>query len=233
MTHGNMTQGNMTHANTTHGNMTSGATNSGATTSGATTSGATTSGATTNGSTAHTDPSVAAILTRVFDRKERWEIRDRAFHDLEPEDWREVALQILTSLEELFEAVRLTTEDSWLDGLRGRTLIHLSHGKDLPLGTLAARTHVGEPAMCKAVTALQRRGFVTRVRHEADARMIRVRATPEGLAAAAAWQRERCSVLSRWLKWLAPRELDLLVDVTRVADWLSTRMVDIPLRPLE
>src|SRR5262245_23149324 len=175
---------------------------------------------------------VGAVLDRIFDRTAGYEPRVLACFKLEPEEWAEFALRVLDALEDVREAVDLTAEASWLDGLRGRILVRLAPAPPLPQATLADRVKASESATCKAVAALARKGLIARERDRVDRRVVRLRLTDKGRVELDDWRRRRVILLGRWLKDLNPRDLDLLVDVTRVTEHVTTRIVSFPLRPL-
>jgi DNA-binding MarR family transcriptional regulator len=72
----------------------------------------------------------------------------------------------------------------------------------LTLGALAAQEQVSPPTITKVVDALERQGFVERLRDDTDRRVCRVRITARG-------KRQLATSRSRRTEWLATQLRDL------------------------
>jgi DNA-binding MarR family transcriptional regulator len=91
----------------------------------------------------------------------------------------------------LVVAARLvrTMADAMLDSQAGGSpalgaLLRLADEDGISQAELARRQRVEAPSMCRMVDRLEREGLVRRDRDEHDRRVIRVRITPQGRAAA-------------------------------------------------
>jgi DNA-binding MarR family transcriptional regulator len=149
--------------------------------------------------------------------------RLRAMLDRDPEDWQGPAGEILTGLELLVDAAR-KTDPPELVGLRGIILLALERGTALPLVTIAHRERVTTSAVRKAVARLEADGLVQRFRDAEDRRLIRVHATPTGMARAREIRCARSATLATWLRRLLPDDVIALVAASRSGEWLSERM---------
>jgi len=90
-------------------------------------------------------------------------------------------------------------------------------GGPIAVGELAERMGVSQQAASKAVADLERRGYVSRQRDPADARLRRVTLTDRGVAVIEAARHHRAALAERLAQRLGPRRAEsarrLLVDV--------------------
>ena len=90
-------------------------------------------------------------------------------------------------------------------------------GGPIAVGELAERMGVSQQAASKAVADLERRGYVSRQRDPADARLRRVTLTDRGVAVIEAARHHRAALAERLAQRLGPRRVEsarrLLVDV--------------------
>ena len=90
-------------------------------------------------------------------------------------------------------------------------------GGPIAVGELAERMGVSQQAASKAVADLERRGYVSRQRDPADARLRRVTLTDRGAAVIEAARHHRAALAERLAQRLGPRRAEsarrLLVDV--------------------
>jgi DNA-binding MarR family transcriptional regulator len=111
-----------------------------------------------------------------------------------------------------------TMADARLSGQAGGApalgaLLRLADADGISQAELARRQRVEAPSMCRMVDRLERDGLVRRDRDEIDRRVIRVRITPEGRAAAAAGRRSVAEIEARAFEALTVDERQTLADL--------------------
>ncbi|HEX4936461.1 MAG TPA: MarR family transcriptional regulator, partial [Gemmatimonadaceae bacterium] len=121
---------------------------------------------------------------------------------------------------------RLRAEDrrTGLSGPRASALSVLVFGGPRTLGELAAAEQVKPPTMTRLVTALEARGLVTREGDAHDARLVRVRATPEGIRLLQEGRARRIARLQVALEGLDGEQLATLADATDILGELVPRL---------
>jgi DNA-binding MarR family transcriptional regulator len=90
-------------------------------------------------------------------------------------------------------------------------------------GRLAGETGLSPGAMTTALDRLERRGFVRRVRDEADRRRVFVEFRPEGVADSVDYYGEHAALGERLYKRYSTAELELLLEFTRSGRQLNER----------
>jgi len=111
-----------------------------------------------------------------------------------------------------------TMADANLDAQAGGApalgaLLRLADEDGISQAELARRQRVESPSMCRMVDRLEREGLVSRERDLADRRVIRVRITPAGRAAAAAGREAVAELEERAFGVLTPEEQRTLSDL--------------------
>ncbi len=110
----------------------------------------------------------------------------------------------------LLRRVRKVDEASGLSAARLSALSVLVFAGPATIGQLARVEQVSAPTMTRLVQALERDGLVTRETQEGDARVVRVRATPEGARILELGRKRRVEELAHLLEALPPAELAAL-----------------------
>jgi DNA-binding MarR family transcriptional regulator len=111
-----------------------------------------------------------------------------------------------------------TMADASLDAQAGGApalgaLLRLADEDGISQAELARRQRVEAPSMCRMVDRLEREGLVSRERDLADRRVIRVRITPEGRAAADSGREAVAELEDRAFGALTPEERQTLADL--------------------
>lgn len=92
-------------------------------------------------------------------------------------------------------------------------LLRLADQDGISQAELARRQRVEAPSMCRMIDRLEREGLVTRERDLADRRVVRVRITPDGRAAADAGRDAVADLEERAFSALTPDERRTLADL--------------------
>ncbi|MEO6444568.1 MAG: MarR family transcriptional regulator [Gemmatimonadaceae bacterium] len=117
---------------------------------------------------------------------------------------------------------RLRTEDrrTGLSGPRASALSVVVFAGPMTLGELAAAEQVRAPTMTRLVQGLVDQGLVERERDLVDARMVRVRATAEGVRLLHEGRARRLARLEQALGRIPARELRTLGTASRLLESL-------------
>ena len=127
-----------------------------------------------------------------------------------------VADRVHTTAIHLLRRLRAEDRRTGLSGPRASALSVVVFGGPITLGDLAAAEQVKPPTMTRLVTALEQLGLVRREGDEADARIVRVRATAKGIRLLQEGRAWRIARLQTALEELPPHELATLADATDV-----------------
>lgn len=129
-----------------------------------------------------------------------------------------VADRLHSAAIQLLRGLRVTDRKSGLSGPRASALSVVVFGGPMTLGELAAAEQVRPPTMSRLVTAMEGQGLLMREGDSADARVVRVRATPKGIRLLQAARARRLSSLQVVLESLAPDELQALSTASGVME---------------
>lgn len=99
-------------------------------------------------------------------------------------------------------------------------------GGPLTLGELAAAEQVRPPSMTRIVKALEAERLIARAPDEADRRVTRIRATPEGERLMKQGRSARVALLAEWLEPLSARERNALHQASHTLE----RILGVPQR---
>jgi DNA-binding MarR family transcriptional regulator len=123
----------------------------------------------------------------------------------------------------LLRRVRKVDEESGLSAARLSALSVLVFGGPTTIGELARVEQVSAPTMTRLVQALERDGLIVREAHEADARAVRLRATPSGREILERGRACRVAELAQLLERLEPDELRALGQAAETVERLLGR----------
>lgn len=118
----------------------------------------------------------------------------------------------------LLRRLRVEDRETGLSGPRASALSVVVFGGPIALGDLAAAEQVKPPTMTRLVSALERLGLVRREGDDADARVVRIRATPSGIRRLQEGRARRIARLQAALQDLPD---DDLVTIERAVALLS------------
>lgn len=111
-----------------------------------------------------------------------------------------------------------------LTGPRASALSVIVFAGPLTLGELAAAEQVRPPTMTRIVRALEARGLVRREGDVADRRVVRLRATPKGIALLQEGRRRRVQVLAEPLGQIPAHDFETLRHATDVLSGVVRRL---------
>jgi DNA-binding MarR family transcriptional regulator len=118
----------------------------------------------------------------------------------------ELADKLHSAAIHLLRKLRREDESSGLNAPRLSALSVIVFGGPLSLGDLATAEQVRPPTMTRIVNALEAQGLVTKQRDPADARSIRLAATPPGKALLMEGRKRRVDALARQIAHLDQTE---------------------------
>jgi DNA-binding MarR family transcriptional regulator len=118
----------------------------------------------------------------------------------------ELAQRLNSATVHLMRALRQGRLASGLAAEHSSALGVIVFGGPLSIGALARTERVGAPAMTKTVGILEAAGLVTRDRDEADARVIKVRATRKANELVLRGREERVVRIGKALSTLSPAD---------------------------
>jgi DNA-binding MarR family transcriptional regulator len=130
----------------------------------------------------------------------------------------EVADRLHSAAIHLLRRIRKVDEASGLSAARLSALSVLVFGGATTVGALARAEQVSAPTMSRLVTGLERDGFVVREADEADARAVRVRATPKGRRVLVQGRERRVSELVELLEGVSADELRTLGSAAEIME---------------
>jgi DNA-binding MarR family transcriptional regulator len=132
----------------------------------------------------------------------------------DPADPGHVADRLHSAAIHLLRRLRQLDVESGLTGPRASALSVLVFGGPRTLGELADAEQVRPPTMTRLVRALERERLVAREGDPADARRVRVRATPKGESILVAGRKRRVAALERVLRRRSAGEVAELSQAT-------------------
>ncbi len=135
-----------------------------------------------------------------------------------------VADRLHSSAIHLLRALRTEDRRTGLSGPRASALSVVVFGGPVTLGELAAAEQVKPPTMTRLVSALEGRGLVTRESDANDARLVRVRATAEGIRVLQEGRARRIARLQVALEGLDDAGLATLDDAVAILGELLPRL---------
>jgi DNA-binding MarR family transcriptional regulator len=117
---------------------------------------------------------------------------------------------------------RLRREDpaSGLSPARLSAMSVIVFGGTVTMGELAEAEQVQLPTISRLVSALEHDGLVTREADPADARVVRVKPTPEGIRICYQGRERRVRYLAEQLRCLPPEELATLGEAAGILERL-------------
>lgn len=145
----------------------------------------------------------------------------RARQDEEHDSAARVADRLHSAAIHLLRRLRVEDLESGLSGPRLSALSVVVFAGPLTLGALAAAEQVKPPTMSRLVSALEADGLVQREGHAGDARVVLVRATPQGIRRL---QGGRARRIARLEAALATLPADDVATLSRAADLLGRLM---------
>ena len=135
---------------------------------------------------------------------------------------RNSAVEIVASLDHLFQLLRRLTPADGISLTAASTLRRLARDGDHRLSELAVAERVTQPAMTQLVSRLARDGLVRRGAHPGDGRVVIVSVTDAGRAVLARRHDERVARLEELLERLPPADRAAIVAVLPAFDRLTT-----------
>jgi DNA-binding MarR family transcriptional regulator len=138
-----------------------------------------------------------------------------------PPDPAAVADRLHSAAIHLLRRVRRVDDESGLTAARLSALSVLVFGGETTLGGLARAEQVSAPTMSRLVTTLERDGLARREPHDADGRVVVVRATEEGRRILVRGRERRIAELVGLLGVLTASELATLDRAARLVEQVS------------
>ena len=149
--------------------------------------------------------------------------RKRAIADNSPEPL-ETADRVHSAAIHLLRQLRRADDAGGLSAPRLSALSVAVFAGPLTLGALAAAEQVRPPTMSRLVDALERDGLVERERDEADARLVRIRATKKGVSVMRRGRARRVARLAAQLTQLEEENLLTLGQAATILEQVAMKL---------